>query len=87
MVQVLYICYIKDIEDMDLEVRKYNFIQELFSVKKESVIDALERVLKQEKEQHEEISTTDKKELGRRLESYKKNPDDVLDWEAVKNDW
>lgn len=73
---------------MDLEVRKYNLIQELFKVKKESVIDALERVLRQEEEkQHEEISTAHKKELDRRLESYKNNPDDVLDWEAIKNDW
>ena len=72
---------------MDLEARKYNFIQELFSVKKESVIDALERVLKQEKEQQTEISTAQKKELDSRLESYKNNPDDVLDWETIKNDW
>ena len=71
---------------MDLEARKYNLIQELFSIKKESVIDALERVLKEEKEQHK-ISTAQKKELDRRLESYKKNPDDVLDWETIKNDW
>ena len=72
---------------MNLEARKYNFIQELFSVKKESVIDALERVLKQEKEQHTENSTAQKKELDCRLESYKNNPDDVLDWETIKNDW
>ena len=71
---------------MDLEVRKYNLIKELFSVKKESVIDALERVLKQEKEQYK-ISTAQKKELDCRLESYKNNPDDVLDWETIKNDW
>lgn len=72
---------------MDLQQRKYNFIQELVHVEKESVIDALERVLKQEREQHEEVSTAHKKELDHRLESYKNNPDDVLDWETVKNDW
>lgn len=72
---------------MDLQLRKYNFIQELVHVENESVIMALERVLKQEKEQHEEISTTQKKELDHRLENYKKNPDNVLDWEAVKKDW
>lgn len=72
---------------MDLQLRKYNFIQELVHVEKESVIDALERVLKQEREQHEEVSTAHKKELDQRLESYKNNPDDVLDWETVKNDW
>lgn len=72
---------------MDLQTRKYNFIRELVHVEKESVIEALERVLKQEKEQQEEISTTNKKELDRRLYSYENNPDDVLDWKAVKNDW
>jgi len=72
---------------MDLQLRKYNFIQELVHVEKESVIEALELVLKREKEQLEDISTAHKKELDHRLESYKKNPDDALDWENVKNDW
>ncbi len=72
---------------MDLEARKYNFIQELFSVDKEDVMTALERVLKQEKEEHQEISAIDKKELDDRLESYKKNSDDILDWEDVRNNW
>ena len=48
---------------MDLEARKYHFIQELFSIERESIIDALERVLKREKEEHQEISTEDKKNL------------------------
>lgn len=77
----------KEISVMDLETRKYHFIQELFSIKKESIIDALERVLKQEKEEHQEISTDHKKELDNRLESYRNNPNDVLDWKDVKNDW
>lgn len=72
---------------MDLEARKYNFIQELFSIKKESVIYALEQVLKHEKEQHNEISKDNKKELDQRLESYKNNPDELLNWEAVKKEW
>jgi hypothetical protein len=72
---------------MDLEVRKYNFIQELFSIDKEKIMTTLERVLKQEKEEHQEIAAIHKKELDSRLESYKKNPDDVLDWKDVKQDW
>lgn len=72
---------------MDLQLRKYNFIQELVHIEKECVIEALERVLKKEKEQHEEISIAYKKELDHRLESYKNNPDEALDWETVKNDW
>ncbi|SEC76045.1 Putative addiction module component [Tenacibaculum sp. MAR_2009_124] len=50
-------------------------------------MDALERVLKREKEAHQEISTAHKKELDNRLESYKNNPSDLLDWDTVKNDW
>lgn len=72
---------------MDLEARKYNFIQELFNVEKEIVMSALERVLKEEKEAHEEISKTHKKELDLRLKSYKDNPDDLLNWEDLKSDW
>lgn len=72
---------------MDLEARKYHFIQELFSIDRESIIDTLERVLKREKEQYQEISTDHKKELDNRLESYKNNPDDLLDWDDVKRDW
>tara|TARA_B100000780_G_scaffold2175_1_gene1867 strand:+ start:2038 stop:2253 length:216 start_codon:yes stop_codon:yes gene_type:complete len=71
---------------MDLEARKYNFIQELFTIK-ESSMTILERVLKHEKEEYQEISTEHKKELDNRLESYKKNPDDVLDWSAIKENW
>ncbi|SEC57202.1 hypothetical protein SAMN04489761_3359 [Tenacibaculum sp. MAR_2009_124] len=47
------------------------FIQELINVDKENIMDALERVLKREKEAHQEISTAHKKELDNRLESYK----------------
>lgn len=72
---------------MDLDSRKYQFIQELFSIDEESIIDALERVLKREKEEHQEISMEQKNELDNRLESYKNNPNDVLDWKDVKKDW
>ncbi len=72
---------------MDLEARKYNFIQELFNVERESIMDVLERVLKQEKEQHQEISEAHKKELDKRLKSYKDDPEDVLNWKDVKDNW
>tara|TARA_B110000091_G_scaffold17512_1_gene16502 strand:+ start:693 stop:911 length:219 start_codon:yes stop_codon:yes gene_type:complete len=72
---------------MDLEARKYNFIQELFTISKESSMSVLERVLKREKEEYQEISIEHKKELNNRLESYKNNPNDVLDWKDVKENW
>jgi putative addiction module component (TIGR02574 family) len=87
MRQKLYICYTTKTKNMDLEARKYHFIQELFTIEKESSMDILERVIKHEKEENQEISTANKKELDKRLESYQKNPNDVLDWEAVKKDW
>ena len=72
---------------MDLEARKYNFIQELFTISRESSMSVLESVLKKEKEEYQEISTEHKKELDNRLESYKNNPNDVLDWKDVKENW
>ena len=87
MEQKLYLYNSKKTIIMDLEARKYHFIQELFSIDRESIIDTLERVLKREKEQHQEISTDHKKELDNRLESYKNNPDDLLDWDGIKSDW
>lgn len=87
MEQKLYICYTTNTRIMDLEARKYHFIQELFTIERESVIESLERVLKREKEEHQEISTAHQKELDNRLESYKNNPNDVLDWKDVKENW
>lgn len=72
---------------MDLEARKYHFIQELFNIDSERIIETLERVLKHEKEQNQEISSEQKKELDSRLKSYNNNPENILDWENVKNDW
>jgi hypothetical protein len=72
---------------MDLEARKYNFIQELFTIDKASVMDVLERALKKEKEETQGVSSSDKKILDTRLESYKNNPDAILNWENVKEDW
>ena len=72
---------------MDLQARKYNFMEQIFTIEKESVLEALERTLKQEREEVQEISTANKKILDERLVSYKNNPDDLLDWENVKNAW
>lgn len=72
---------------MDLEARKYHFIKELLSIDRESILDALELVLKREKEGHQEISAEHKKELDNRLEDYKSDPNNVLDWEDVKREF
>ena len=71
---------------MDLFARKYHFIEELITIENEKVMEALERVLKQEKEA-QQISPSNKKELEKRLNSYTKTPEDLLDWQDVKKDW
>ncbi|GGE25737.1 addiction module protein [Psychroflexus planctonicus] len=53
----------------------------------ENSLATLELVLKRKKEELQEISTNHKRELDNRMDNYKQNPDDVLDWEDVKNDW
>lgn len=68
-------------------MRKKRFAKELFSIENENILATLERVLKREKEVLQEISANHKKELDNRMDNYKQNPDDVLDWENVKNDW
>ncbi len=72
---------------MDLQARKYNFMEQLFEIEKESILEALELTLKKEREASLKISTADKKVLDQRLESYKNNPDDLLDWKDVENEW
>ena len=72
---------------MDLSARKYHFIEELMAIEKESVMEALELVLKKEKEAEQQISPAQKKELNKRLKSYSENPEDLLDWQEVKKDW
>lgn len=83
----LYLYPSKKRTAMDLSARKYHFIEELMTVEKESVIEALERVLKREKEAQQRISPAHKTELDKRLKSYSENPDDLLDWQEVKKDW
>ena len=72
---------------MDLQKRKYNFIEELIQIDDDRLLDALENVLKREKEGYKDISSENKKELDNRLEMYKNNPDDLIDWEIEKNNW
>ena len=72
---------------MDLQLRKYYLIQEIFNIERESAMDALERALKEVNESDYEIPKEQREILDQRLNSYKENPDDLLDWEEVKKDW
>lgn len=72
---------------MSLEERKYHFIQELFGVQEEQIMTALEKVLKKENKRHLEISNEDKMELDKRIKLFEKDPDNLLEWDEVKNKW
>ena len=71
---------------MDLATRKYNFIQEVFSIENE-IFEKLEKVLKKEKTEKHEIPLDHKLELEKRLEEYRKNPENVLNWSDLKEKW
>ena len=72
---------------MNLETRKYNLIKRLFNVHSEEIVGALELVLEQHKEEGNKSSISHKKILDDRLQTYKDNPENILDWNDVKNDW
>lgn len=56
MEQKLYICYSTNTETMDLQTRKYEFIQKLFDVN-ESLFEKLETIINKEaKEEPQRIS-------------------------------
>ena len=50
-------------------------------------MDVLEQALKEVIESEYEIPQEQKAILDQRLKSYEENPDDLLDWEDVKEDW
>ena len=70
---------------MDLQTRKYKIVKEVFDIGEEAVIEALENFL--QLEDKTEISSDLKAILDERLEEYRKNPEDVVDWETFKKEW
>ena len=71
---------------MDLSARKYSFIEEIFKVEEET-FEKLERILKKDKLDKLVIPSDHKVELDNRLNDYKQNPQDLLDWDSVKKEW
>lgn len=71
---------------MDIATRKYNFIQEVFSIENET-FEKLEKILKEEMAEKTKIPLEHKVELEKRLDAYKKDPDNVLNWSDVKEKW
>ena len=81
----VYLCN-NNFRIMDLATRKYNFIQEVFSIENE-IFEKLEKILKKEKNEKSEIPLDHKLELEKRLEEYRKNPENVLNWSDLKEKW
>lgn len=71
---------------MDLAARKYSFIEEIFNVE-EDTFEKLEIILKLDKIEKMGVPSEHKDELDRRLEAYRENPQDLLDWDDIKNEW
>ena len=67
MEQKLYICYTRNTEIMDLEARKYEFIQKLFNVN-ETLFEKLEKVISKAAKEPQRIS----------LEQYNKEIDESI---------
>jgi len=70
----------------DLSARKYSFIEEIFNIENDT-FEKLEKILKKDKLDKIGVPSEHKDELDKRLEEYRKNPQDLLDWDAVKKDW
>ncbi|WP_422351702.1 hypothetical protein [Flagellimonas sp.] len=65
---------------MDINLRKYNFIQKLITIKNENALDILEQTLDKIIENNYQISEENLNLLNERLRSYRNNPDDLVDW-------
>lgn len=64
---------------------KYTNIEDL--EKEIDTLEELEKILQKYKLDKLGVPMEHKNELDKRLESYRENPQDLLDWDAIKKDW
>jgi len=79
--------YINKVKEADERISsgKYTTIEDL-----ENEIDTLgelEKVLQKYNLNKFGVPAEHKDELDKRLESYRENPQDLVDWDAIKKDW
>ena len=55
--------------------------------KENDTLEKLEKILKKYKLEKIGFPSEHKDELDKRLEAYRENPQDLLDWDTVKKDW
>jgi hypothetical protein len=79
--------YINRIKEADERIlsRKYTTIEDLEI--EEDTLQKLENILKKYKLDKLGVPSEHKDELDKRLETYRENPQDLLDWDAVKKEW
>lgn len=79
--------YINMVKEADERISsgKYTTIEEL--EKENDTLEKLEKILKKYKLEKIGVPSEHKDELDKRLEAYRENPQDLLDWDTVKKDW
>lgn len=79
-----YINMVKEADDR-ISSGKYTTIEDL--EKENDTFEKLEKILENYKLEKIGIPSDHKEELDKRLESYRENPQDLLDWDDVKKNW
>lgn len=64
---------------------KYTTIEDL--EKENDTLEELEKILQNYKLNKFGVPSDHKEELDKRLEAYRENPQDLLDWDAIKKEW
>lgn len=79
--------YINRIKEADERIlsRKHTTIEDLEI--EDDTLQKLENILKKYKLDKLGVPSEHKDELDKRLETYRENPQDLLDWDAVKKEW
>ncbi|MCI4444383.1 MAG: addiction module protein [Lentimicrobium sp.] len=79
-----YITMVKEADER-ISSGKYTTIEELKI--EANTLEKLEKILKKYRLDKLGVPTEHKDELDKRLEAYRENPEDLLDWDALKKDW
>ena len=79
--------YINMVKEADERISsgKYTTIEDLEN--EIETLEGLEKILQKYKLNKLGVPSEHRDELDKRLESYRENPKDLLDWDAVKKDW
>jgi Putative addiction module component len=79
--------YINMVKEADERISsgKYAPIEDL--EKEIDTLEELEKILQKYKLNKFGVPSDHKEELDKRLEAYRENPQDLLDWDAIKKEW